>query len=129
MLFRICRQKPERGGSRDLSNVAADELKVFRSLGNWLREFRLYPRGTDGHLEAGRSPHGPSRYLIMSGRGAHAMQGRQTNRSSNSSTACRAATRAGWRENALQARISHLFLLGYAWQCRARALHSRSPNS
>ena len=49
--------------------MSAGKLKVFRSLGNWLREFRLYQRDTDGHIVK-QDDHlmDSTRYLIMSGR-------------------------------------------------------------
>jgi terminase large subunit-like protein len=49
--------------------MSAGKLKVFRSLGNWLSEFRLYQRDQDGHIVK-QNDHlmDATRYLIMSGR-------------------------------------------------------------
>ena len=49
--------------------MSSGKLKVFRSLGNWLSEFRLYQRDQDGKI-AKQNDHlmDATRYLIMSGR-------------------------------------------------------------
>jgi phage terminase large subunit-like protein len=49
--------------------MSAGKLKVFRSLGNWLSEFRLYQRDKDGRIVK-QNDHemDATRYLIMSGR-------------------------------------------------------------
>ena len=49
--------------------MSAGKLKVFRSLGNWLSEFRLYQRDKDGKIVK-QNDHlmDATRYLIMSGR-------------------------------------------------------------
>ena len=49
--------------------LSSGKLKVFRSLGNWLSEFRLYQRDKDGHIVK-QNDHlmDATRYLIMSGR-------------------------------------------------------------
>ena len=49
--------------------MSSGKLKVFRSLGNWLREFRLYQRDMDGKIVK-QNDHlmDASRYLVMSGR-------------------------------------------------------------
>jgi hypothetical protein len=49
--------------------MSSGKLKVFRSLGNWLREFRLYQRAEDGRIVK-QDDHlmDATRYLIMSGR-------------------------------------------------------------
>lgn len=48
--------------------LSAGKLKVFKSLGNWLTEFRLYQRDTDGRIVK-QNDHlmDATRYLIMSG--------------------------------------------------------------
>ncbi len=49
--------------------MSSGKLKVFRSLGNWLREFRLYQRDSDGRIQKQDDhPMDATRYLIMSGR-------------------------------------------------------------
>jgi phage terminase large subunit-like protein len=49
--------------------MSAGKLKVFRSLGNWLREFRLYQRDSDGRiLKQDDHLMDATRYLVMSGR-------------------------------------------------------------
>ncbi len=49
--------------------LSSGKLKVFRSLGNWLAEFRLYQRDTDGHVvKANDHLMDATRYLIVSGR-------------------------------------------------------------
>lgn len=49
--------------------MAAGKLKVFRSLGNWLSEFRLYQRDQDGKIvKAHDHLMDATRYLVMSGR-------------------------------------------------------------
>jgi hypothetical protein len=49
--------------------LSAGKLKVFKSLGNWLGEFRLYQRDEDGKIVK-QDDHlmDATRYLIMSGR-------------------------------------------------------------
>jgi phage terminase large subunit-like protein len=49
--------------------LTSGKLKVFRSLGNWLSEFRLYQRDQDGKIVK-QNDHllDATRYLIMSGR-------------------------------------------------------------
>lgn len=49
--------------------LSAGKLKVFKSLGNWLSEFRLYQRDQDGRIVK-QDDHlmDATRYLIMSGR-------------------------------------------------------------
>jgi phage terminase large subunit-like protein len=49
--------------------MSAGKLKVFRSLGNWLQEFRLYQRDNEGRVVK-QNDHlmDATRYLIMSGR-------------------------------------------------------------
>ena len=48
--------------------MSSGKLKVFRSLGNWLAEFRLYQRDTDGHVvKAHDHLMDATRYLAMSG--------------------------------------------------------------
>ena len=49
--------------------MSSGKLKVFRSLGNWLSEFRLYQRDRDGKIVK-QNDHlmDATRYLIMSGR-------------------------------------------------------------
>ena len=49
--------------------MTSGKLKVFRSLGNWLSEFRLYQRDQDGKIVK-QNDHlmDATRYLIMSGR-------------------------------------------------------------
>jgi hypothetical protein len=49
--------------------LSAGKLKVFKSLGNWLSEFRLYQRDQDGKIVK-QDDHlmDAMRYLIMSGR-------------------------------------------------------------
>jgi phage terminase large subunit-like protein len=49
--------------------MSAGKLKVFRSLGNWLQEFRLYQRDSDGRIVK-QNDHlmDATRYLILSGR-------------------------------------------------------------
>lgn len=49
--------------------LSSGKLKVFRSLGNWLSEFRLYQRDQDGKIVK-QNDHlmDATRYLIMSGR-------------------------------------------------------------
>lgn len=49
--------------------LSAGKLKVFKSLGNWLSEFRLYQRDQDGKIVK-QDDHlmDATRYLIMSGR-------------------------------------------------------------
>jgi hypothetical protein len=49
--------------------MSSGKLKVFRSLGNWLSEFRLYQRDRDGKIVT-QNDHlmDATRYLIMSGR-------------------------------------------------------------
>jgi phage terminase large subunit-like protein len=49
--------------------LSSGKLKVFRSLGSWLSEFRLYQRDQDGHIVK-QNDHlmDATRYLIMSGR-------------------------------------------------------------
>ena len=50
--------------------MSAGKLKVFQSLGNWLSEFRLYQRDTDGKIvKANDHLMDATRYLIVSGRG------------------------------------------------------------
>ena len=48
--------------------LSAGKLKIFKSLGNWLMEFRLYQRDTDGRIVK-QTDHlmDATRYLIMSG--------------------------------------------------------------
>jgi phage terminase large subunit-like protein len=49
--------------------LSSGKLKVFASLGNWLQEFRLYQRDTDGHVvKANDHLMDATRYLIVSGR-------------------------------------------------------------
>ena len=49
--------------------MSAGKLKVVRSLGNWLREFRLYQRDSDGRiLKQDDHLMDATRYLVMSGR-------------------------------------------------------------
>jgi len=49
--------------------MSSGKLKVFASLGNWLQEFRLYQRNTDGKVvKANDHLMDATRYLIMSGR-------------------------------------------------------------
>jgi hypothetical protein len=49
--------------------MSAGKLKVFRSLGNWLSEFRLYQRDRDGKiLKQNDHLMDATRYLVMSGR-------------------------------------------------------------
>jgi len=49
--------------------MSSGKLKVFRSPGNWLREFRLYQRDSDGRIQKQDDhPMDATRYLIMSGR-------------------------------------------------------------
>jgi phage terminase large subunit-like protein len=49
--------------------MSRGKLKVFRSLGNWLSEFRLYQRDQDGRiLKQNDHLMDATRYLIMSGR-------------------------------------------------------------
>jgi len=44
-------------------------MKLFRSLGNWLREFRLYQRDNDGRiLKQDDHLMDATRYFVMSGR-------------------------------------------------------------
>jgi phage terminase large subunit-like protein len=49
--------------------MSAGKLKVFASLGNWLQEFRLYQRDSEGHVVK-QNDHlmDATRYLIVSGR-------------------------------------------------------------
>ena len=49
--------------------MSSGKLKVFRSLGNWLSEFRLYQRDQEGRIVK-QNDHlmDATRYLIMSGR-------------------------------------------------------------
>jgi phage terminase large subunit-like protein len=49
--------------------MSAGKLKVFRSLGNWLAEFRLYQRDNEGRIVK-QNDHlmDATRYLVMSGR-------------------------------------------------------------
>jgi phage terminase large subunit-like protein len=49
--------------------MTSGKLKVFRSLGNWLSEFRLYQRDQDGKIVK-QNDHlmDATRYLVMSGR-------------------------------------------------------------
>lgn len=49
--------------------MTAGKLKVFRSLGNWLSEFRLYQRDQEGRIVK-QNDHlmDATRYLVMSGR-------------------------------------------------------------
>lgn len=49
--------------------MSAGKLKVFRSLGNWLSEFRLYQRDKEGRIVK-QNDHlmDATRYLVMSGR-------------------------------------------------------------
>jgi hypothetical protein len=49
--------------------LSTGKLKVFRSLGNWIDEFRLYQRDEDGKVKK-EHDHlmDAMRYLIMSGR-------------------------------------------------------------
>ena len=49
--------------------LASGKLKVFRSLGNWLSEFRMYQRDAEGRIVK-QNDHlmDATRYLIMSGR-------------------------------------------------------------
>ena len=49
--------------------LSALKLRVFRSLGNWITEFRLYQRDTDGRIVK-QNDHlmDATRYLIVSGR-------------------------------------------------------------
>lgn len=49
--------------------MSTGKLKVFRGLGNWLREFRLYQRDKDGKIVK-QDDHlmDATRYLVMSGR-------------------------------------------------------------
>ena len=58
------------GGGPDLGpGSAADQLKVFRSLGNFLSEFRLYRRDKDGRVVKQRDHlMDAMRYLVMTGR-------------------------------------------------------------
>jgi len=49
--------------------MSAGKLKVFRSLGNWLAEFRLYQRDEEGRILKQRDHlMDATRYLLMSGR-------------------------------------------------------------
>jgi hypothetical protein len=49
--------------------MSSGKLKVFASLGNWLQEFRLYQRDTDGKVvKANDHLMDAMRYLIVSGR-------------------------------------------------------------
>jgi len=49
--------------------MSAGKLKVFRSLGNWLSEFRLYQRDKNGQIiKANDHLMDAMRYLIMTGR-------------------------------------------------------------
>jgi hypothetical protein len=49
--------------------LSAQKLKVFKSLGNWVSEFRLYQRDTDGRIVKDHDHlMDATRYLIMSGR-------------------------------------------------------------
>ena len=48
--------------------MSAGKLKVFRSLGNWLSEFRLYARDKDGKvIKANDHLMDATRYLVVSG--------------------------------------------------------------
>jgi len=59
----------EAGIYRTWQLMSTGKLKVFRSLGNWLQEFRLYQRDTDGKIVK-QQDHlmDAMRYLLMSGR-------------------------------------------------------------
>ena len=49
--------------------LSSGKLKVFKSLGNWLREFRLYQRDKDGKVvKENDDLMDATRYLILSGR-------------------------------------------------------------
>jgi len=49
--------------------MSSGKLKVFASLGNWLQEFRLYQRDTDGKVvKANDHLMDAFRYLVTSGR-------------------------------------------------------------
>lgn len=49
--------------------LSTGRLKVFRTLVNWLNEFRFYQRGDDGQIKDGQADHllDDTRYLCMSG--------------------------------------------------------------
>lgn len=49
--------------------LATGRLKVFRTLANWLKEFRFYQRDEHGHVKDGQADHAldAARYFIMSG--------------------------------------------------------------
>ena len=52
--------------------MSSGKLKVFRSLGNWLSEFRLYQRDSEGHIvKANDHLMDATRYLIVSRAGAN----------------------------------------------------------
>lgn len=52
-----------------LQRLSTGRLKVFRTLVNWLKEFRFYQRDERGHVKDGQADHlmDDTRYICMSG--------------------------------------------------------------
>ena len=74
--------------------MSSGKLKVFASLGNWLQEFRLYQRDTDGKVvKANDHLMDAFRYLVTSGRERMCTKPKQ--QTQHSSTCIRAKIRCG----------------------------------
>lgn len=51
------------------TRMATGRLKVFRTLSNWIQEFRFYQRDDKGHVKDGQNDHlmDCTRYIVLSG--------------------------------------------------------------
>ena len=60
---------PEGGIVAVWQRLSTGRLKVFRTLQNWLKEYRFYQRDKHGRIKDGQADHlmDDTRYLIMSG--------------------------------------------------------------